>query len=244
MGTNPEGMRVDELARRADVATTTVRLYQSKGLLQPPRMIGRTGYYDEAHLTRLQVIARLQDQGFSLAGIATLIESWEQGGDVSDLVGAEAQLGSLLGSRPPLVLSAEELFARLPGGVDDPAAIQRAAALGLVEMTDDGRFRLPDARFLDTGAALAELGVPLDTILDEWEHLAQVTDAIAERFAALFEEHLLPDDWRTGLDPDEARRLAETLGQLRVNGERVLLATLDHSIAKLAAARFAELIPD
>ena len=30
-----------------------------------------------------------------------------------------------------------------------------------VEVTDDGRFRVPDHRFLDTGAALIELGVPV-----------------------------------------------------------------------------------
>ncbi|MHB1139051.1 MAG: MerR family transcriptional regulator, partial [Microthrixaceae bacterium] len=49
-------MRVDDLARAAGVATTTIRLYQSKGLLQPPRLVGRTGWYGEAHLARLNVI--------------------------------------------------------------------------------------------------------------------------------------------------------------------------------------------
>ena len=35
--------RLDELARRAGVASTTVRLYRSKGLLARPRLEGRTG---------------------------------------------------------------------------------------------------------------------------------------------------------------------------------------------------------
>ena len=39
-----DDMRVDDLARAAGVATTTIRLYQSKGLLPPPRLVGRTGY--------------------------------------------------------------------------------------------------------------------------------------------------------------------------------------------------------
>jgi DNA-binding transcriptional MerR regulator len=236
------GIRVDELARRAGVATTTVRLYQAKGLLPPPRLVGRTGYYDDAHLTRLEVIGRLQDQGFSLAGIGTLLESWERGGDLGDLVGAEAELGGLLGTREQVVLDAEGLLAAFPPDSLDPSVVSRAAALGLVEATDDGRFRVRDVRFLETGTELARLGVPAHTILDEWEHLASVTDQIAERFATVFEEHLLPDDWRDGLEPGEAARLASTLATLRVAGERVLVAALDESIAKMAAARFGELL--
>lgn len=239
-----QGIRVDELARRAGVATTTIRLYQSKGLLQPPHLVGRTGYYDDAHLTRLEVIARLQGEGFSLAGIGKLLEGWEAGAELGDLVGAEAELGGLLGRGQELVLTADELLARFSPDLLDPAAIQRAAAIGLVELTDDGRFRIADARFLDTGAALAGLGVPIAVILDEWEQLSAMTDQVAERFAALFEEHLLPEDWRDGLDADATRRLAATLAQLRATSESVLLATLHRSIARVAAARFAELLPD
>jgi DNA-binding transcriptional MerR regulator len=237
-------IRVDELARRAGVATTTIRLYQSKGLLPPPHLVGRTGWYDDTHLTRLEVIARLQGEGFSLAGIAKLLEGWESGAELSDLLGAEAELGGLLGRGREVVLSAEELLERFPPDLLDPAAIQRAAALGLVELTDDGGFRVPDARFLETGEALAELGVPIGVILDEWEQLTAMTDQVAERFAILFEEHLLPEDWHDGLDAATTRRLGATLGQLRTTSEQVLLATLDRSIARLATARFAELLPE
>ena len=236
-------MRVDDLARAGGVATTTIRLYQSKGLLPPPRLIGRTGYYDDADLSRLKVIARLQDEGFSLAGIASLLERWERGEELSDVVGAEEQLGGLFGHRQAITLTADELLERFPSGILQPDLIQQAAALGLVESTDDGRFRVPDARFIETGSALARLGIPLGVILDEWEHLTAVTDAVAERFATLFEDHLLPVDWRATLDAGQARHLAVTLGQLRTNGERVLMAALDDSIGRVAAARFAELLP-
>ena len=44
---------VDELARAANTMTTTVRMYQNKGLLHPPVREGRIGIYDDAHLTRI-----------------------------------------------------------------------------------------------------------------------------------------------------------------------------------------------
>ncbi len=236
-------MRVDELAAAAGVATTTVRLYRQRGLLPPPRLVGRTGWFGEHHLARLRLIARLQDEGFSLAGIGKLLETWEHGRDLTDLVGVEAQLDQLLGRRTALILDATELAARFPPPTLTPELVQRAAAMGLVEATDDGRFRISDERFLDTGAALAQLGVPTDAILDEWEELVTHTDAIAERFVAVFERHLLPDDWKVDLDADRVRELAATLARLQHTAGQVLLAALDKSVAEVGAQRLTELVP-
>src|SRR6266702_1685518 len=72
-------LTIEALASRAGTATTTVRMYQSKGLLPPPQRRGRIGYYGEGHLARLRLIAQLQEQGFSLASIKRLTEAWESG---------------------------------------------------------------------------------------------------------------------------------------------------------------------
>lgn len=234
--------RLDELARQAEVASTTVRLYQSKGLLAPPRLEGRTGWYDDSHLARLRLIARLQDEGHSLAGIADLLEKWEQGRNLDAVIGIEVQLDSLLGEAHAVVLDPVELLGRFPEGAMTPELMQRAAALGLVEPTEDGRIRVADRRFLDTGAALAELGIPADVILDEWEALVAHTDDIAARFITIFETHLAPEDWQEGLDTDQARELATTLAQLQATARQVLLAALDTSVARLGRERLGELI--
>jgi DNA-binding transcriptional MerR regulator len=236
-------MRLDELAAAADVATTTVRLYRQRGLLPPPRLVGRTGWYGPAHLARLRLIARLQDEGFSLAGIGKLLESWERGHDLTELIGVEEQLGQLLARRAPLTLDATELADRVPGTIVTPGLVQRAVALGLIELTDDGRFRVPDERFLDTGAALAELGVPAEVVLDEWADLVRHTDAIADRFISVFEQHLLPGGWREGLDAARARALATTLARLQHAAGQVVVAALDASLAAVGAQRLAELVP-
>jgi choline dehydrogenase-like flavoprotein len=92
----------------------------------------------------------LQDQGFSLAGIAALVERWERGGDLSDLFDAEDQIGSLLGHRQEAVLTAEELEIRpytagfgamVSGRRDDPGdhphigvALMRPESRGIVTL--------------------------------------------------------------------------------------------------------------
>ncbi len=239
----PEGMRLDDLAREAGVATTTVRLYQNKGLLPGPRLVGRTGYFDRSHLTRLALIGRLQEQGFSLAGIGRVLEAWEEGKDLADLVGVEQRLDVLLNRSHEVVLDAAELLARFPAGSLTPDLIQRAAALGLVEATDAGTFRVPDQRFLETGATLIRLGVPVGVVLDEWAHLSRVTDGIARRFIGVFEDHLLPPDWQHDLDSGRAAALAATLAQLHQTAGQVLAAALDASVAREGSKRLAALLP-
>ncbi|MBW3576065.1 MAG: MerR family transcriptional regulator [Actinobacteria bacterium] len=234
--------RLDDLARHAGVASTTVRLYRTKGLLAPPRLEGRTGWYDDSHLSRLRLIARLQGEGYSLAGIANLLEQWEHGRSLDAVIGIEAELDALLGDVHAIVLDPVELLERFPDGSMTPDVLQRAASLGLAQPTDDGKIRVADRRFLETGAALAHLGIPLDVILDEWEGLVVHTDDIAARFVGLFETYLAPADWRAGLDTERARELAQTLGRLQATARQVLAAALDASVARLGRERLGELV--
>lgn len=236
--------RIDELARRAKVASTTVRLYRSKGLLAPPRLEGRTGWYDDSHLSRLRLIARLQADGYSLAGIADLLRQWERGRSLDAVIGVEAGLDALLGDGHAIVLDAAELVDRFPADAMTPELMQRAGRLGLVEITDDGRVRVADRRLLDIGADLAHLGIPVDVILDELEALVAHTDEVAGRFVALFEQHLAPADWRTDLDSDDTRALAATLARLQATARKVLVASLDGSVARLGRERLGQLLAD
>lgn len=234
--------RLDDLAREAGVASTTVRLYQTKGLLAPPRLEGRTGWYDDSHLSRLRLISRLQAEGYSLAGIANLLEQWERGRGLDSVIGVEAELDALLGEVHAIELSPGDLIERFPADSMTPELMQRAAALGLVQPAEGGKVRVADRRFLETGSELARLGIPADVILDEWEALVAHTDDIASRFISLFEQHLAPDDWQDGLDTDQTRELAHTLARLQATARQVLAAALDASVARLGRERLGELI--
>lgn len=234
--------RLDHLASEADVASTTVRLYQAKGLLAPPRLEGRTGWYDSGHLSRLRLIARLQNEGHSLAGIGDLLEQWEQGRGLDAVIGVEAELDSLLGEAHAVVLDPPDLLARFPEGSMTPELMLRASSLGLVEPATDGRLRVADRRFLDSGSILAELGVPLAAILDEWDALVAHTDDIAERFVTIFEAHLAPEDWQQGLDAEATHELALTLARLQSTARQVVAAALDASVARLARERLGQLL--
>ncbi len=85
--------RISELARRSGFSPSTLRYYETVGLLPEP---GRTaaGYrvYDEEAVERLRFIARAKIMGLALDDIAGLADLWADG-DCSTVLG---RLGELL----------------------------------------------------------------------------------------------------------------------------------------------------
>jgi DNA-binding transcriptional MerR regulator len=238
----PEEMRLDALAAAAGVATTTIRLYQQRGLMPGPRLVGRTGWYSRHHLARLRLIGRLQEQGFSLAGIGRLLEAADRGGDLTDLVGVGAELDAVVRRAQPTVVEPAELVDRLGPDALSPPVIGRAVELGLVEGTDDGKLRIPDQRFIDIGSELVRLGVSVDVVLDEWVRLRALTDRIAERFVAVFETQIFGPDRRDHIDAEVASRAAEALPHLVRLATQVVTAALENSLADHVDRRIGELV--
>jgi DNA-binding transcriptional MerR regulator len=70
-----EGMTVTELATTVGMTPRNIRAYQSRGLLFPPAISGRVALYSGAHVARLELIASLQREGFTLAAIKRLIST-------------------------------------------------------------------------------------------------------------------------------------------------------------------------
>src|SRR5213592_1196085 len=75
MASTQADLTIDELARRTGMTARNIRAHQSRGLLPPPEVRGRTGYYGPRHLARIELIQELQGQGFNLEAIRRLVEA-------------------------------------------------------------------------------------------------------------------------------------------------------------------------
>ncbi|MGH2706878.1 MAG: MerR family transcriptional regulator, partial [Actinomycetota bacterium] len=182
-------MTIDELARRGETTTRNVRAYQTRGLLPPPHVVGRVGYYNEGHLARLKYIARLQQRGLSLAAIRDLLAAWEQGRSLGDVLDFEGELTAPWTEEQPEVMSRERLEELFPESIEDPGLLQRSIDLGLIIPEGDD-FKVVSPRQIQVGAELVAAGVPLSAVLDEHQKLAANLEVIAERFVALFEKYV------------------------------------------------------
>ncbi|MEO5668643.1 MAG: MerR family transcriptional regulator [Bdellovibrionota bacterium] len=67
-------MSIGQLAKQANVSNRTVRYYEELGLIVPKsRGSNRYRYYDDTHLSRLNLVKMLQDSGFALKEIVAAL---------------------------------------------------------------------------------------------------------------------------------------------------------------------------
>jgi DNA-binding transcriptional MerR regulator len=226
-------MTIEELAAASGLPFTTIRMYQHKGLLLPPERRGRVGYYGPGHVARLELIAQLQQRGYSLAAIKDLVDTWQEGRSLAQVLGLEATAAGVVAPPTELRLTPQALAARFADVELDAASMARAQELGLLSF-DDGEIVVSDPAFLEVGARLAALGVPIAEILDQYEHLHEVADELAVRFTALFERNLWSPVAERGLPSDELPSLAEALGELGPMAEQIVVASLRRALVERA----------
>jgi DNA-binding transcriptional MerR regulator len=71
----PDGLTITQLAAAVGMSPRNIRAYQSRGLVHPPEIQGRIAHYGGDHVARLELIASLQREGFTLAAIKRLINT-------------------------------------------------------------------------------------------------------------------------------------------------------------------------
>ena len=171
------GMAVDDLARRADLPVRTIREYQTMGLLPPPERRGRVGIYRSAHLARLELIGRLQERGYSLAGIRDLLSSWRDGADLGEVLGlAPDQLVHL--DEPGSPATVEQLAQLLPNLV--PARLDDLLRTGVIDACGPDRYCVPSPSLLQLTVDALASGYPPERVLALLTTIHHATTAIAD----------------------------------------------------------------
>jgi len=231
-------MTIDELAREAGVTTRTIRAYQTDGLLPHPKLSGRVGVYDEGHLGRLRYIARLQSEGFSLAGIRCLLDAWEARRSLGDVLGFEDALTAPWSDEVAATVSTEELVRLFPEVADDPTLASRAVEAGLLERDGDS-WRVPSPELLDVGAELVAAGIPLTAVLDEHHLLVRDLARVADRFVALFERHVWDPFVAQGMAPARLAEVTAALMRVRPLAARSVDAVLARAMEDAVNASMA-----
>ena len=240
--TDEAQLTIEELARQAGTATTTVRMYQSKGLLPPPERRGRVGYYGRGHLARLRLIAQLQEQGFSLASIKQLTDAWEGGRGLEDVLGLETQVAAVWAPEPPARLRLTEFKELFAGQAITPPIIRRAVRMGLVGL-DGISVTVKSPKLLAIGLELVRAGIPVTETIDELEALQGMADSIAERFTAVFERNVWEPFVAAGLPAEQIRPLTESLQRLSALAEAVVNAVLRDALRRKAGEFLAQQAP-
>jgi DNA-binding transcriptional MerR regulator len=244
-------MTVDEVAREAGTTTRNVRNYQTKGLLDPPTVVGRVGHYGRAHLSRLKLIARLQERGYSLAAIGDLIRAFEERQTVGEMLGLQRELAARVPEEQEQILSRSELVERFPmldGNLELVASVVDLELVVPLPPERRGRpeqYRVPSPKLLEIGGELLDAGVPVEVALQELEHLRNDARRIAGRLVDMFTRHVW-DPWvEAGHPVDAVPQMVERIRRLKplpvAAMDSVLAHALDREIGRVVAHKLAEL---
>ena len=225
-------LTIDELARQTGMTVRNLRAHQSRGLLPPPEVRGRTGYYGPDHVTRVELIKELQTEGFNLEAIRKLLDG-AGGGSSEELLRFTRAVREPFEDEQSEIVTLDELAEQFGNG--DPALLERAEKLGLLRPLGDGRYEQLSPRLAAAGAELIRLGVSGEDALDLVAHIRRHADSIAQRFARMFIEQI----WKPF---DEAGRPEERWPDVREALERVrpLAAGAVVSVFQLAMSDAAE----
>lgn len=222
-------LTVDQLAARTGLTVRTVRGYAARGLLPPPRLVGRTGYYGREHVARLVLVREMLAEGYSLAMIERTLSHAPPTASSATLALHRALLTPWLPPDPEEITAAE--LAVRAGRPQEPALVDALVGLGLVERLEGDRLRVLDPALLTAGLQVVELGVPPQALIRAQARVIELVREIAETYVTMFRE----TGWRAvveaGSAPEQLEEVRSTVARLQPAAAQALLASFRTAMA-------------
>ena len=233
MVTEAPELTIDELARRTGMTVRNIRAHQSRGLLPPPDVRGRTGYYGPEHVARLELISEMQADGFNLRAINRLLEASR--GSAQELLGFKRALMAPFEQEEPEFVEQRELEQRWGG---DRKLLAKAGKLGLMRPLGEGRYEIPSPTLYRAGEELLALGVAPDTVLEVAAQVKRRSEAIARAFVELFLDAIWKPFVDAGRPDDDWPNVREALERLRPLASDAVLASFQRAMTEAVERAF------
>src|ERR1700741_2302752 len=107
---SPNQLTIEQLAAESGMSVRNIRAHQARGLLDPPEVRARVGYYGPEHLEQLRLIRDLQRDGVNLGAIKRLVDDTQ--GTAARLQRFGEALSAVATTEQGQTLSLEELGRR------------------------------------------------------------------------------------------------------------------------------------
>lgn len=231
-------LTVEQLAYETGMSVRNIRNHQSRGLLPPPEVRSRIGYYGRQHVERLRLIQEMQGEGLKLSAIKRLIG--EYGSNAEQFSDLRAALKAPLPAEAPEVLTQEQLAERF--GVEDPKLTAKAEKLGMLVDLGDGSYEAPSPALLRAAEEVQGMGIPLDAAVEVMAKLQRNSRSSARAFVELFLNELWEPFDEAGRPEDGWARITESVERLRPLGVEALNAIFRLDLAAEIERAFGEVL--
>lgn len=238
-------MTVDELAAATGVTVRNIRAYQTSNLLEPPVLQGRLALYGRRHQTRLELIRELRALGFGLDAIGDMLAKVPRSAASPYALLAQMFSRGFFQVEQPVLKSLTDLTAHW-SETATPEQIERMVRNGLYRPVPPDEaaadqtqadvapqapvFEVLSPSLWAIGRQMADLNIPLPTVLDMQEKLIEHTRALARAYVDQFviamvrevikAQDLPPHDTTSGeeeppLSPELLRTIHRVIERLR-----------------------------
>jgi len=231
-------LTVEQLAYETGMSVRNIRNHQSRGLLPPPEVRARVGYYGPEHVARLRLIQEMQSEGFKLSAISRLIG--EHGADADRFVGLRQAVTAPFDDEAPEVMTREELGERFGG--DDPKVLAKALKLGLLIDLGDERYEAPSPTLLRAAEEVTAMGIPLAASLATIERLHRASRSSARAFVSLFLDQLWKPFDEAGRPDDDWPKMIAAIERLRPIAVDAMVATFRLTLTEEVDKAFGEVL--
>ena len=238
-------MTIRELAERTGMTVRNIRAHQTRGLLPAPAVRGRTGYYTEEHVARIELTREMQADGLNLEAIRRVLEASD--GSAVEVSDFRRALRVPFEDETPEIYEPSELASTWGAAELDPGLIRRGEALGIVRNLPDGRIEVISPNVQAAAVELAELGISAEAAVETAELLRKHSEGAARAFAELFVKEIWAPFERAGRPEQDWPRIREALDRLRPLASRTLLAIFQITMgeeAEMASERAVRLAAD
>src|SRR5688572_23095054 len=229
-------LTVEQLASRSGMTVRNIRAHQARGLLPPPEVRQRVGYYGAGHVARLELISQLQADGFNLKGIERLLEGTS--GEASESIMSFRQaVTEPFESEQPQIFTLSELRERF-GNEATPLLLRRAIKLELVSPVGPASFEVASPRLLEIASEMIDGGVPAEALLDVVDVMKRSSEYVAEAFAQLFVRSVWQPFEERGRPEEEWPDVVEAIEGMRPVATQALEAMFQMTMTKTVEDEF------
>jgi len=233
-------LTIEQLAAQTGMTVRNIRAHQARGLLTPPEVRLRVGYYGPEHVAQLKLIQDLQQDGFNLAGIKRLVDHDQAIAD--RLVRFRQALTEPPNAESPQTLTIAELGRRFRVGAEQaPAVLARAERLGVLVPAGEDRYDVPSPSLLAVAEQVVARGVSLDGALAVFEQIERHCDAVSVAFVALFMTEVWEPFQTAGMPTERWTEIDESIDWLRPLATEALVAIFGQRMSTQIAAAFGQL---
>ena len=239
-GAEANQLTIEQLAAESGMSVRNIRSHQARGLLPPPEVRMRVGYYGPEHVSQLRLISALQEEGFNLNGIKRLLE--DRQGVAERLVRVTQSLAAPLKGSPAEILTAIELGHRFRlEPAEGRELLAKAIKLQVLIPLGGDKYEAPNTSLLAVGDEAVKSGIPLRAALEVIEEIQRHCDSVSRSFVKLFLREVWKPFATADMPAERWPEIEDAVGRLRPAAAEALRTIFQQRLSTQIEGAFTEI---